>query len=502
MEDYKSPISPGFPRDSEASEGPLLGDFVDSPSERQFPFRRGLKTNPWKRRRILVGSCAVFSIASLIGLVLYTWSGTSLRARPTDNGALSDIVEPPPIPILETLNRTRALLGPPAQKIRDNLRPDTKYITSWISAGWTNDVMTWVRTGNLIYLAILTQRVPILGQFIPSHIGGDAGTIPFSEVFDIDLLSEKIGMPVLEWRDVKDPFSTEVEDIGCWSVWQAVQAREPNPRLNNALQEEGLDISWTAGPSWLQKFPGYEHDPHAHFWDVAKLTFKNYRDENLKTPQASQAHQAVLEPDEHLACFDYLYYVCATASFEYEQEISPAWRFVVTHFRWTSRLQGIANEYLKRMMNVPESDSVPPYIAIHARRQDFGVYCNDRPKEECFTSFDVYTRRVAEIQQEVKERLGVEPHHVVMLSDEKDPAWWDTVRGMGWYSPDHDAEQTVDKYGKWYTLLIDAVIQSSGVGFLGTDHSTMSVLAGRRVEDWQNGVSHMVKWGTPDADAH
>ena len=86
----------------------------------------------------------------------------------------------------------------------------------------------------------MTQRVPILGKFNPSHIGGDAGSIPFSEVFDIDLLSEKIGIPVLEWTDVKDPTSQEIEDIGCWSVWQAVQNRESGPRLNTALQEEGL----------------------------------------------------------------------------------------------------------------------------------------------------------------------------------------------------------------------------------------------------------------------
>jgi hypothetical protein len=30
-----------------------------------------------------------------------------------------------------------------------------------------------------------------------------------------------------------------------------------------------------------------------------------------KGPQPSEVHGAVLPPDEHLACFDYLYYVCA-----------------------------------------------------------------------------------------------------------------------------------------------------------------------------------------------
>jgi len=53
-----------------------------------------------------------------------------------------------------------------------------------------------------------------------------------------------------------------------------------------------------------------------------------------------------------------------------------------------------------------------------------------------------------------------------------------------------------------YPVLIDAVIQSSGIGLIGMYGSTMSLLAGRRVEDWHNGVYKIIKWGTPDADDH
>ena len=178
---------------------------------------------------------------------------------------------------------------------------------------------------------MLTERVPIIGPFTPSHIGGDAGNVLFSEVFDIDYLSDKIGMPVLEWHEVKN-LSTqtpEIEDIGCWSIWQAVQVREPGPRLNNALQLQGLgeqnacyrtscktdlplqDISFTAGPKSLQKYPGNPHDPSAHFWSIASLFYSPGREESLIPPQPSKVHGAVLPPDEHLACVDYLYYVCA-----------------------------------------------------------------------------------------------------------------------------------------------------------------------------------------------
>lgn len=53
-----------------------------------------------------------------------------------------------------------------------------------------------------------------------------------------------------------------------------------------------------------------------------------------------------------------------------------------------------------------------------------------------------------------------------------------------------------------YPVLIDAVIQSGGIGFVGTDRSTMSNLARRRVQSWHNGVVRAIKWGHLGADDH
>jgi hypothetical protein len=133
------------------------------------------------------------------------------------------------------------------------------------------------------------------------------------------------------------------------------------------------------------------------------------------------------------------------------------------------------------------------YIAIHARRNDFHWYCNNIPLEDCYPSIPVFKRRVREIQEEVRERHGVTPTHVIMLSDEQDSAWWDSIRNEGWY--------TTARFCR-YPLLVDAVIQSSGIGMVGTTSSTMSVLAGRRVESWYDGVWKQVKWGRPGADDH
>lgn len=53
-----------------------------------------------------------------------------------------------------------------------------------------------------------------------------------------------------------------------------------------------------------------------------------------------------------------------------------------------------------------------------------------------------------------------------------------------------------------YPVLIDAVIQSRGAGFIGTYGSTMSTVAERRVQSWQDGAVRVIQWGWPGADDH
>jgi len=89
---------------------------------------------------------------------------------------------------------------------------------------------------------------------------------------------------------------------------------------------------------------------------------------------------------------------------------------------------------------------------------------------------------------------------VIMTSDEDDPAWWAEVAHLGFKYPDHS--KTEEEYGRWYPLLIDAVIQSGGIGFVGTDRSTMSEIALRRCQSWHGAVTRMVKWGYIGADDH
>ncbi|PPR02698.1 hypothetical protein CVT26_009801 [Gymnopilus dilepis] len=385
------------------------------------------------------------------------------------------------------------LKGAPTDNFRDNLLPNVKYITSWISAGWTNDI-------NLIYLAILTDRVPMLPMFVPSHIGGQVPPINFGEVFDVPRLARGIRRPVLEWHQVKNSSSRELDELGCWNTWEAVQQRDHFPRRSVVPNLLSLDLSYTKAPTWIKIIPRYEHDQHSSFSALASLGFPEMRAELLVEPLESPYHHVKLPPDEHVLCYDYLYYVGARQPYEFDFDHSPAWNFVGQHMHWTARLKALADQYLRQAFETPENEATPPWIAIHIRHGDFKDWCGSVPVEDCFASLSVIARRVEEVKQELLEWKGVVVDHVVMTSDERNATWWEGVTAQGWYALDHS--RTKELYGDWYPIFIDAVVQSTGLGFVGTDRSTMSMLARRRVQAWNEGAVRTLKWGRPGSDDH
>lgn len=100
--------------------------------------------------------------------------------------------------------------------------------------------MTYV---NLIYLGMITDRVPIIAMFTPSHIGGGEPSMAFGEVFDVPRFISESSIEILEWDEVKHPYSEEVEDIGCWNIWEAVQYNEHYPRGSAVPGHLGLGMS-------------------------------------------------------------------------------------------------------------------------------------------------------------------------------------------------------------------------------------------------------------------
>ncbi|KZT75033.1 hypothetical protein DAEQUDRAFT_660021 [Daedalea quercina L-15889] len=496
---------------SESSE-PLLYDSPSSPRTPKSPIFVFPKPKPFlvnaPLRRLLVLVAAFSSITILVFASISLLSSRSLATESVATSAAPQSqLTVPHSDVAVNDNATTPyyspyILGPPTESFRDNLRDDVQYITSWISAGWTNDVMTYM---NLIYLGVITSRVPIIGMFTPSHVIG-ADNVPFGDVFDVPRFIEESGIEILEWRDVKDPQSDVLDDIGCWNIWEVTNIQEKEPRGSWVPIHVRLDISYTRAPEWVKLIPNYIHSRSASFWQLARLAFpEELRNDDLPEALPSPQHQVQLPPDEHVVCYDYLYYVVAQRDDEFEHDFAPAWRFVGQYMHWTPELQELTNAYVRLAFGLEDDAEVPPYIAIHQRHGDFRNWCPDKDNtEDCFAPISVIQRRVREVQDELRLRkdIDIPDTHVIITSDEQDQAWWDEVTSLGWVKIDHDAWETERKYGKWYPVFLDAAIHSSATGFVGTHLSTYSTVSRRRVEDWQDGATRIVKWGHKGADDH
>ncbi|KAJ6520331.1 hypothetical protein C8R45DRAFT_954802 [Mycena sanguinolenta] len=356
---------------------------------------------------------------------------------------------------------------------------------------------------NLIYLGLITDRVSILPPHRSTHLPSESPSLPFGEVFNVPRLRLALGTPVLEWRDVKQTESEVLDDIGCWNVWESVQYSAKAPRHSVVHDKLRLDISYTKTPGFIKLRQNYEHDQHCTFWSLASLAFPDARAANLVPPLPSPQHQLSLPPDEQLLCFDYLYYVAAQEPFEIGLDYSPAWRYVGQYMHWTPALERLTDEYIRHSLRIDADDSIPPFISVHARRDDFQGWCGDFSNDECFAPLQAIARRVDEVKAELWHQKQLTVNHVIITSDEKDDKnWWRDVTELGWWTPDHVKLRTEETYGVWYPVLIDAAINSRGSGFVGTDRSTFSILSARRVKSWNEGPVRMVQWGRPGADDH
>ncbi|KAG8858396.1 hypothetical protein FRB96_005281 [Tulasnella sp. 330] len=459
--------------------------------------------------RLLLTTC-------LIGLLSYLYLDTLLLMRWTP---VADPQEDFPIDAPSNAPEPKAgfnvldyVNGPPTPIVIENLRNDTSYITTFSDFGFTNEMMNDV---NLIYLAILSSRIPIIPPHVPMHVGtsDEVDLLHFGEVWDIDLLRFHTGVPLLEWRDVKSAQSTELDVLGCWSAWATIEHRRGIPRGSGLYYSLHVDASYTPMPDATKLL-----NWHRSFHGVAALGFPDGRAEGIvqgdqahddPTPFPSPHKHVVLPPDHHLMCIDVAYFLGGNSAFEWEKDYSPAWRFVGKHLRWSERVLRVVNTTLRKLWDVPEEQDIPKYIAIHLRHGDFGNGCNG-VKETCFAPLSVIAEYVERVREQLLERSSSSDppekfDRVLLTSDEKDPAFWAEVRHLGWSHFDWERsgwaiEEQEDStlkpiHPKWWPTIIDAAVQSLSTGFVGTDSSTMSLVALRRVRDWHGGVGVMVPFG-------
>ncbi|KAF8336633.1 uncharacterized protein EI90DRAFT_3046566 [Cantharellus anzutake] len=391
----------------------------------------------------------------------------------------------------------------PTLSFRDNLWSDKNYITTWGSAGFTNDFMAYM---NLIYLAMMTDRIPIIPPPSFSHHVDTREKLYFNQVFNVSSFSASLKWPILDWSEVKTPESEHPDIIGCWSTWER-GAPEKQPRWSSVTEILFIDPSYTTTPTWASFGPpGWPPRISA----VSSLAYPQGRQwalENEK-PVPSRHEKHELLPDEHLFCMDYIFYAgLAFPKDMFGVEWSPGWRNVARHAHFNEPLLEAGRRYIRRLFGTSEEGTTPHFIAVHIRRQDFESWCGDGAADDCLAPPSAYHVRVKEVQEELLTKKGIHVEHVVFSSDDKDSSlYWKEVELFGWRRlalEDDDAEMDLRRtLGSWTSTIMDAAIQSLAIGFVGTELSTFSLLSTHRVEEWNGGVTRGVKWGQKGADEH
>ncbi|KAG0256736.1 hypothetical protein BG011_004345 [Mortierella polycephala] len=132
------------------------------------------------------------------------------------------------------------------------------------------------------------------------------------------------------------------------------------------------------------------------------------------------------------------------------------------------------------------------YIAIHLRRGDIEIKCQNQAKSDCTIPISVYKAQVDAILADLDK--NVEPPNVVLVSDTQSKEEKKEIDGYGWYRLDHavdpnllDASRVL---GPFSPPMIDAaVLTGRGARWvIGSRRSTMSWLTAMRINAWHNGT--------------
>ncbi|GAA6005791.1 hypothetical protein JCM11491_004012 [Sporobolomyces phaffii] len=410
----------------------------------------------------------------------------------------------------------------PQDSLSSQLKPGVRYITALSYGGHANQ---FIGIQNLLYLGKVLNRVAIIPTLTPLHFRG----LPqdMSRFYDLQGFYESTAIPAVElstlkwWNFTAPP---PVEPLSCWSVLEQVaDGRNIN---DGSMAVHNIDVKYYPLPVlsratedskiWFESIHEFDSNP----WAKQKW-IDRVRDELLPHAKPSDDVQADVAPTlkpgfdprntdppaENLLCLDTTFFLAARMfppAFPASVPAEPfrfyedhAWIQAGQYLRFSTHLEALADRYLQSLFGISNIKNIPPFITCHIRRGDFA-------EARGLTSIDKYTDAVRRVRDKLDWRrehpdgwtgpgkgnerfvkgLRGAQYPVVVATDEAPGS--DFVKmlreDLGWKVIDHDFMNTEDELGGWYPLLIDSVILSRGQGFVGTEFSTFSFLAGLRVK--------------------
>ncbi|KAJ7170923.1 hypothetical protein C8R43DRAFT_981584 [Mycena crocata] len=316
-----------------------------------------------------------------------------------------------------------------------------------------------------------------------------------------------MGIPILEWRKVKDPTAKHVDSVGCWSSWSLARQRHgggDQPRVLESPPLYHLDIGFTRVPKWTRL---RDTDQTTNIFQLARLGTHSGHKYGIQSNMSfkSTITKQWMLPDEHLFCIDHLFYTNILRDYDsYDSAHAPSWKEVGQHMRWRPNVVDLAKSFLREAFHVKPGESIPEFVAMHVRRTDFKQWCGKKvPLLECLPQPKAFSRRVEEIKAEIQQRHNKNVTHVLAVSDDPEPLMlYARENDKDWRLVDHIAKRTTETHGGWYPAVLDAVFLSMASGIVGTQTSTFSLVSEHRVETWNDGPRRKVHWGHLHADDH
>ncbi len=310
----------------------------------------------------------------------------------------------------------------------------------------------------LIHLATLLDRVPILAS-LSGAAHNEGPPIPLSTFYNLTHLSRKVGQPLLEWHQVKDPSLGPAEPLGCWRT-------VPRGGGEPALTQSGLIPEYWAIPPQLGT---------TTYRSLVQLS----TDTQLTTDWvASERHRLAVagedapeaEPDGHLLCFDQhlrTWEQTRVDGTKIEKEalqdlnpLGPAWALVGQHLRWNEHFAALADQVKADLL----SSASQPYLAVHLRQGDFIQQRRTQPG-----LIEPFVDGVAAVQARLAARKGAgwAALPVVFATDSEDEDYLDQLKKLGWLHLDHARWRTTERLGGWYPAHLDLAVLSGASGFVG-----------------------------------
>lgn len=410
--------------------------------------------------------------------------------------------------------------------VKGNMHPHLRYLVTFYYAGFTNQVMMLM---NQIHLSQLTDHIPVLSPFtVYAHLHGNAPRLDPSTVFDLRQYSQGTGLPIVLLDELKtgrgsplgpEDAESEEEDLACWGVHQT---RTNGSTFNNdQVSEYKFRLSRYPVPLSFRQDNKYGGemalDPLVDFINpVTKGSLQWVNSTGMSNEMSEQfqawgtAHPTAVLPDvltDPLTCVDELYYVTRRTGIVIDEYLNAhedsTWATVGVKLRWHPHLLAEARALEKKVLGVRPMGSVPKFFAVHIRRTD---QLPDRCKNYLATKDDpvckppsVWVEALERVKQSAIDQGIIkagEEVRVLLMTDETDKDFLDELKRLGWIYIDHTALRTVEETGDlWRPTLLDTVIMSDASGFVGFHGSSMSVLAARRVADWNHAPFELIyRW--------